>query len=172
MGIIFTSFLNWGQATKALSTQVIKALNILNQYHKKCNSMLCDVSFKLFDTMVAPIVLYASEIWGYAYQNQIESVKIRFCKRLLGVPKSTSNDAILGECGRYPLAVNYMVRCTKYRFKILNMANTRYPKACYKMLYQLDEYERKTWASEIKDMLFKYGFGPVWHELGINKCFY
>ena len=42
------------------------------------------------------------------------------------------------------------------------MQNNRYPKNCYKMLKSLDEAGRHTWASDVKKLLFKYGYGFVW----------
>ena len=59
----------------------------------------------MFDPLVAPILLYGSEVWGiYAYK-EIDSLHIEFCKQILGVKQSTSNAAVLGELGRCPLTV-------------------------------------------------------------------
>ena len=42
------------------------------------------------------------------------------------------------------------------------MPNHRYPVNCYKMLKSLDDVGRRTWATSVKDLLFRYGFGYVW----------
>ena len=68
----------------------------------------------------------------------------------------------IGEFGRLPLCHEYYSRCTKYWCKLLQMPNTRYPKSCYNMLKSLDDVGRKTWASEVRHLLFKFGFGFVW----------
>ena len=59
--------------------------------------------FEIFDTVIIPTVTYASEIWGHKVYNLIENVQIKFCRRFLGVGSHTPNDAVLGECGRFPL---------------------------------------------------------------------
>ena len=56
--------------------------------------------FKLFDSMVTPILCYASEIWGYEYSGTVEKVQADFCKYFLGVNSSVNNSVALGECGR------------------------------------------------------------------------
>jgi hypothetical protein len=39
IGIIFSSFLSWPLATKTLSNQGTKAVNILSTYRNKCNDL-------------------------------------------------------------------------------------------------------------------------------------
>ena len=53
------------------------------------------------------------------------------------------------------------------------MHNDRYPKNCYKMLKSLDEAGRHTWASNVKKLLFRYGYGFVWvsQEVGDINSF-
>ena len=106
--------------------------------------------FKLFDSMVKPILCYGSEIWGYEYAGTIEKVHVDFCKYFLGVNSSVNNSVALGECWRIPLCITYHTNCIKYWCKLLHMQNNRYPKNCYKMLKSLDEAGRHTWASDVK----------------------
>ena len=105
---------------------------------------------------------------GFCYVNAIETVHLDFCKRYLGLNKSTNNAIVLGECGRLPLCISYMSNCIKYWCKLLHMPNSRYPKQCYVMLKRQDESGRTNWASKVKELLFKYGFGFAWisQEIG------
>ena len=41
------------------------------------------------------------------------------------------------------------------------MPNHRYPKQCYMMLKALDDSGRKCWASKVKTILIRYGYGNV-----------
>ena len=65
---------------------------------------------------------------GIVWLILLKEVQISFCKYILGVGKAACNEAILGEVGRLP------------------MSTTRYPFACYKMLTELDDNGRHTWA--------------------------
>jgi len=69
---------------------------------------------------------------------------------------------VLGECGRLPLSIVYHTKCIKYWCKILQMPKSRYPQNCYNLLKSLDDLVRQTWASHVKELLFKFGFGFVW----------
>ena len=53
------------------------------------------------------------------------------------------------------------------------MNTNRCQKQCYEMLRQLDTAERYTWAKNIKDLLFLYGFGNNWlaQEVGNENMF-
>ena len=64
---------------------------------------------KLFDALVRRIMSYACEVWaivgGKGALQDLERVKLRFLKLLLGVPQNTSNKLVYvsAEFGRLPL---------------------------------------------------------------------
>ena len=64
-----------------------------------------DIMLKLFDSCVAPILLYGCEVWGYENTDIIEKVHTKFCKFIFGVSKFSHNMPIYGELGRYPLSI-------------------------------------------------------------------
>ncbi len=103
----------------------------------------------------------------------VESFHIKFCKFAIGVGYNVSNVGVLGECGRYGLFIDYHAKCIKYWLKLLSMPNDRYPKQCYLYVKSLDKYNRVTWATHVKSLLFMYGFGFVWinQEVGDNNLF-
>ena len=119
LGIHFNSNGTMKTAIKTLSDQALKAYhNLLSLFDRiKLNIKM---KLSLFDTMITPILLYGSEIWGAYDCKEIDKVHINFCKRLLGVSKSTPNLAVLGEWGRFPLAIIAKERAIKYWLKIHN----------------------------------------------------
>ena len=98
--------------------------------------------------------------------------KIIFCKRFLKLPKNTFHEIARGECGRYPLYVDYYFRCIRYWIRLTRISSVRYPNKCYKMLRNLDESGRITWAAKVKNLLFLNGFGYFWHveDAGDQFC--
>lgn len=123
--------------------------------------------------MVKPILCYGSELWGYCYRNTVESTHISACKYHLGVGKNTSNQMVLGECGRFPLCLDYHVKFIKYWCKLLHMPQHRFPKQCYIMLKRIDDSGKHTYASDVRNLLFRHGFGFVWisQDIGNIKAF-
>ena len=98
------------------------------------------VIFKLFDALIVPVVSYGCQIWlpqtyfmgaflsgNYSNlkligQDPFERIHLSFLKWTLNVNKTTSNAAIWGDTGRYPLAIelssqvyNYWERLEKWR---------------------------------------------------------
>ena len=175
LGLLFTPKLSWSRSKNKLAAQARKAICSIKLYQKPFGHFSQQEMFKLFDSMVVPILTFGSEIWGFSYSEEIERVQIDFCRYFLGVNTSVNNSVILGECGRLPLCSIYLVKCIKYWCNLLYMPNTRYPKNCYKMLYSLDCFGRRNWAAYIKEILFRHGFGYAWiaQEVGnVNSFIY
>ena len=119
------------------------------------------VSFKIFDSRIAPILCYGSEIWGHTYQDQIK-IHVSFCKFVLGVRKTASNSAVLGECGRLPLSIHYQKRYVKFWLKLLKSDEGSLLHASYQTQIHLDETYKQGWVTDLKRLLFSNGFGHVW----------
>lgn len=164
LGVLVSSRLKWNRATQQLGNQAQKALHKIYMLEKHCNGIPHKVYFDLFDKMITPILLYGSEVWGSQVMEYIESVHRSFCRRRLGVRNSTSNIAVLGECGRFPLYVTYYKRCLSYWIKLLEMSEHRLPKQCYYMSKTLHEAGRQTWAGDVHNLLDRYGFSYVWNQ--------
>ena len=73
-----------------------------------------------------------------------------------------STSMALGECGRYFLCSTYCLKCVKYWCHLLYMNQNRYKKNCYLMLKSHTELGRNIWASNVRDLLYRFGFGFVW----------
>ena len=135
---------------------------------KECGEMSVSLALDLFDTIISPILLYGSEIWGTRYAGYIEYVHQKFCKYVLNVSINTSNAAALGELGRRPLRVQYNFRCVKYWLTIVQDKSKRLRNSLCYALKNLDDVGKQTWASEIKGLLYRNGFGHVWVNQGVG----
>ena len=74
--------------------------------------------------MIVPILLYGSEIWGVYDYKEVDKLHIKFCKYILGVRKQTSNYAVYGDLGRFPLSVIAKERSLKFWLKIMKTVNS------------------------------------------------
>ena len=90
LGIKFTYTGNLSFSVKTLSEQALKAshslLSVFDRVHLDIRTKL-----SLFDSMIVPILLYGSEIWGVYVYKEVDKLHIKFCKYILGVRKQTSN---------------------------------------------------------------------------------
>ncbi|XP_033746730.1 uncharacterized protein LOC117331881 [Pecten maximus] len=156
LGVLLNYNGKFKQTQKKISEQGRKALFALMRVCKK-QYFNIETQLAVFDTYVSSIVNYGSEIWGFHKGSDIEKLHINFCKRLLGVRKSTPNMMVYFELGRYPLYITRKLRIFKYWFKLLNTENCIL-KSCYEnMLLFKDQ-----WVCEIKDDLNRLGLGYIW----------
>ena len=118
--------------------------------------------------MVTPILNYGSEIWVFIQGNAIERVHLQFCKRLLGVKKTTQNDFIYGELGRTNFLTKRYQLIIRYWFKILSADERKYVKLIYRLMQNDIEAKPNTvnWASLLRDLLSTLGFHEVWIHQG------
>ena len=170
LGLYFTPKLVWTKTKDILAQQATKAFSSIFRYQKNFGRFHSKDMFRMFDTIIKPILCYGSEIWGYEFAINIEKVQVKFCKRYCCLSLNTADFFVLAECGRLPLCITYMSDCVKYWLRLLRMGNYRYPRQCCLMLKRLDDVGRKTWASSIQSLLYRFGFGYAWvtQEVG-NK---
>ena len=97
---------------------------------------------KLFNSLVTPILLYNSEIWGAHFEpNHLQSattfLKSPFDDNLaheilqmrcaLGVHKKSVNMGVRGELGLFPLCIEIYTRMMKYLFHLGLLLNEGNP---------------------------------------------
>ena len=130
MGLQITPKLIWTYAKECLSIQAKKSIVSLNKLQSTVGYFDYTEMFKLFDTMIKPVLCYGSEVWGFEISEQIENVHINFCKIFLKLPTCTFHVFVRGECGRYPMFIEYFCRCIKYWIKLTRMDQNRLPSKC------------------------------------------
>lgn len=171
LGVVFTVGGSFSEAQTTLAGQAQKAIFQLNKYLYKFTFLSPRHKLELFDKLIMPILNYGCEVWGFAQANVIERVHLQFCKRLLGVKKTTQNDFIYGELGRTTCITKRYIYIIKYWFKILQSHNTKYIKVIYNMM--LNDMESRpnitNWASLVHHLLVTMGFGEVWLQQGVGN---
>ena len=75
------------------------------------------------DLLISPILSYGNEIWGDNDWVEIERIHLFICKLSVGVKRSTPNDGIFAEIGRYPLLICRKIK--EYKICAKTMANGR-----------------------------------------------
>ena len=168
LGFKFTTMISCNIGTEHLVTKGKKAVGCLNRAFQRYNEMSYETFFKIFDAKVQPILLYASEIWGFNKLDSVERVHLKACKRYLGVPIITPNKMVYGDLKRFPLYINAYVRSIRYWFRLLQMDPHRIPQNAYRMLLSLDENGKECWVSQLRQVLCESGFNVVWLHQGVG----
>ena len=157
LGIHFFKNGNWNRTQKRLANHASFALHNLFSLFNQVELPISQ-KCKLFDTLISSILNYSSEVWGMNEAKDIEPLHTKFCRRILGVKKSTNLVALYGELGRFPLIIARKLRMLKYWQNILNMNNNMLTKNVYILLKNDADMnnayiKESNWASQIKKIL-------------------
>ena len=170
LGIIFSRKGTFNDSKARLLQQARKAMFFVLRKARKL-SLPVDILLQLFDAMVAPILLYGAEVWGYENNDILESLHLEFCKYILKVKKSTPNCMVYGELGRIPLYVNIKARMIGFWERIVNGKREKISHTLYDMLYKLDignVYHSK-WLNCVKNILLESGYIQCWNDQSVTK---
>ena len=110
----------------------------------------------LFDSLVKPILLYGSDFWGCLKtpkNNPVENLHMQFCRQILGVQKSTTNNGVLLEIGRTPL----MLEAQRLSLKNWNRIKSENGNILVTKSYQNAHTKKLDWNQKICELLSKHG---------------
>ena len=161
---------NLEPGVKALSDQALRTTNCLLSLFKRVSFDL-KTKISLFDSLVTPILLYGSEVWGMQGFDCIDKVHIKFLKILLGVRPQTPNYAVYGELGRFPLSVICKERAVKFWLKLLkNRQSLTFQVLMSEVevtnnnLLRNQIIKKRHWATNMKTLIESLGFGEAWYN--------
>ena len=126
------------------------------------------ISIKLFNSLVKPILLHASdfgEILKLPQNNPIENLHLSFCKQLLGVQKQTTNIGVLLELGQVPLTIDAIKNAIKNWVRIASHNK------CNEMIIKSHENAlllHLNWSTRIKNTLEEIGMYDAYLEQNRN----
>ena len=122
----------------------------------------------LFDRLVLPVLLYLCELWGFHTAAAVERVHLKFCKWVLKLSKSTTNEMVYGDLRRCPLILEKKVHIVKYWLKIVHRELSPLVQKIYKIVLHTITADNSivNWAALVRDMLF--GF---WLCLDATVCY-
>ena len=170
LGTLFNYNGSFNKARKHLCDQAQKSLYAL--YKKIRNiSIPVDLQLKLFDSLVSPILLYASEIWGFENKDGLERVHLQFCKNILKVRGSTPNYMVYGELGRFSLDIIVKRRMVLFWNSLLQEEH-KLSSIMYRVMLKLhSRYPTKfKWISYVKSIFDDCGLSFIWDDqLTIEK---
>jgi hypothetical protein len=123
--------------------------------------------------MIAPIILYGCEIWGYENLEIIERLHLKFLKFASGLRKSTPNFMVYGELGRVPLKIKVYKHMIGFWYKLVNQKDVlTLSQRVYNYLEldtNVNNYEN-TWLNCIKNILDGCGLSDIFYNpINVNR---
>ena len=106
-------------------------------------------------------------MYGLYNSAAVETLYLKFIKRVLNVKQSTITCIVYAETGRYPLSIDIKVYMVKQWLKIVCRDQRKLIWIAYDNMVNATRPE-KNWASHIKHLLYSTGFGFVWEQQSVN----
>lgn len=169
LGVLFSFNGNFVKCKKYLKEQASKAMfSVISKTRQL--GLDIETQIHLFDLLVAPVLTYGCEVWGYGNNDICESLHLRFCKYILNVNKTTSNCMIYGELGRFHIDTLIKTKMLSYWSRIVTGKTTKISYCLYKVLFELyvnNEY-RSPWIECIHNTLTSTGLNNIWLSTDFN----
>ncbi|CAB3986903.1 Hypothetical predicted protein [Paramuricea clavata] len=154
-----------------------KALHALYKIRKNIDfrKLTPKLAMKIFDSIISPILLYNSEIWGAYEKNdynkwensEIERVHLRFCKLYLGVNRKATNVACRGELGKFPLLLTIKKNIINYFKHIYQLPENSIAKQSLNISKDLYTNHKESYYSKTVNLLKPYYPNELNIELAI-----
>ena len=93
--------------------------------------------------------------------NLYETMHSKFLKFVLNVNKRSSNMAVKGELGRFPISIKAISLCVKYWH---NIASGQSPNVLLQEAYFSECKFSSPWVQGIQYLLMNNGMGDIWQE--------
>ena len=129
---------SFNTALKYLRTKATRALFALRS-KVSISKLPIHIALKLFDSIIKPILLYASEVWEPFVNNEpdqwdkndVERIYLQFLKQVLGVNRSATTAMVRGELNRHSLQEEILRRNINYAQYIHGKDNSCIVKQAY-----------------------------------------
>ncbi|CAA9998988.1 unnamed protein product [Nesidiocoris tenuis] len=163
LGVLFSRTGKFKQNKDLYISKARRALGCTKELFYKGKITSWESRSRLFQSMVESVLLYASEVWGIWYMDDLEIVQSTFIKSALCLPRSTPGHFLRVETGSLPVKAKIFRRTVHYWQKILNMEWDRWPRLCYEeLLKAVDDsstHSSLNWVRRLRDSLLPIGMG-------------
>ena len=143
--------LKFNKAMSYQSDSASKAMFTLLNKLRVLKIIDVQVALKLFNSMVKPILLYNSEIWGLyvGESSTIERQCLKFYKHILGVAQFSVNVAIYWELGLFPIGYDFKLRAMEYLFHLMFQQSSQLLNDALQLSISLAENDLNSWFHQI-----------------------
>ncbi|XP_033750928.1 uncharacterized protein LOC117335116 [Pecten maximus] len=160
-------------AVQELSKSASRALGLLISKFYRAGGMTYSVFTKLYESLVQPVLLYCSAIWGQAERREINNVQNRAIKVFLGATKNTSNAGVIGDMG-------WLSTLSKQRIEVFRFycrVKSANPDKLLRKIHNWSMRRRDSWDARVVKLGKKYSIEnllesavrPTYHTVNAIK---
>ena len=132
LGLWFNEFNDMSFAAKEIAKSATRALGVIICKHKSLGGLSYTCFKKLYDTGVESILRYGAGVWGNKEHRILSSVQNKAARYLLGVQKTCSNIAVMGELGWGSWNIKQYTEVVRMWLRLSNMDPSRLTSKVFK----------------------------------------
>ena len=124
-----------------LSDKARKAIFLFFRKSKSYGSLPPDIMLKAYSTLVQPILLYGSDVWGHSKcgGEVIDKTCLFFLRCILKVKRSTSNLMTFGELGVIPPSVLANINSIIFHLRLTKLSENDIVKTLFNDLCEMND---------------------------------
>ena len=179
LGLNWSCNHTWSFHRKKIITKCHQALFSLSRFALINNNLPASTYIRLYQAMIQPIALYASEIWGIRFGGRkplvlssgsinwfadLDKPANRFYKQILGIGTSAPNSAVFLDLGVTRTHVLVLERAMGFWLRMLRKPETSLITECLNHQITMIENGKKPWLFSIKQILDRTGFGFLFYN--------
>ena len=156
LGLILTEFLDFSKAAAAVAKSANRALGLIIAKAKSFGGLPYNVFYKLYESIVCPVIMYGAPIWGTKSFSCIQAVQNRAARYFLNVGKYTPVAAVNGDTAWYPMECRLWKSVLNHWCRLVNMDDNRLNKKVFKWCDLKSSNSCKNWNFKVKKQFQKY----------------
>ncbi len=153
LGTLYSTVKQVDETVAYITNNCSRALYKIKNHCKKLGQLPPHTALELFDSLIAPLIDYGSEIWYRdSIVKKLETLHLRYLKRVLKVRQQTPTLAIYGELGRYPLNIRLQCNVLKYLHRAYSFPSDSVHGRIVKMLCRLKDQGKANWLTKAESV--------------------
>ena len=164
LGLDLNETLDYTHGATVLGKAASRALGSINAKFFSVGGLPHDTYRHMYDGMVAPVMDYASEIWGAKKYDTCDTIQHRAMRMFLGVNKCTPLPAIYGDLQWLSPLVRHQVAVIRFWQRLVHMPPSRLTRRVFEWDFSIGERGRRSWTKDVKTILTRCDLGDLFNR--------
>ena len=156
LGLVLTEFLDYSKTAKAVAKSANRALGLIIAKSKAFGGLPYDVFYKIYESIVCPVIMYGAPIWGTECFSCIQAVQNRAARYFLNVGKYTPVAAVNGDTAWYQMECRLWKSVLNHWCRLVNMDNDRLNKRVFVWCDLKGNNSCRNWNFRVRNQFQKY----------------
>ena len=144
LGFWLNEFLDMEESISRSLETTNRALSLLIAKAKSNGRFSLDISSRIFDATVTPIIEFSAHLWAFKERPKVKYNALRF---FFGLGKASP---IAADSGWVPIQMRLEYSLFKYWYRVCNLSHERLPTKVFIWAGKIADLGKKNWVSQVK----------------------